>query len=101
MSTIEMLEEQQGYKDVTLQLTKDQIEFLETHSNVMCHDGEKYYFMPFWFERDENEDLFKVHRLGYLPKKITSFIEMMRNDRGDEVKMSQPLTEKDYFKKEE
>jgi hypothetical protein len=86
-------------EDVRLNLSKDQISFLEANSNVMCQSGEKYYFMPFWFERREGEDVFKRHSLGHLPKKITDFVEMCRNETIEELSIQRPLNEKDCFKK--
>jgi len=67
-------------KNVKIELTKEQEELIDTHSNRICDDNSEYSFMPLWFEKREGHEYFYLHSLGSLPDKLIKLVKSFRFD---------------------
>ena len=65
-------------KTVKIELTKEQEELISQFGNVICSNGKTYTFMPFWFEKDDEETTYEIHQLGSLPKELVRLIKSFR-----------------------
>ena len=62
-------------KDVKYKFTDKELQIFEHLGTVVCSGSKKYYFLPFWIEKDDSDDYFKMHKLGNLPEDLKKLIE--------------------------
>lgn len=58
------------------------------HDNGNCveihqspHQSEVYYFLPFWFQKWDDDGGYALHGLGNLPPSLEKHIKAMRHDK--------------------
>ena len=74
-------------------ITKEQLEFMENHSNfIHTSMDNKYSFIPFWVEHKDDNNI-TLHSLGNLPKDLSDYITNSRN-----ATSNVPVNEEDHKK---
>lgn len=58
---------------MNIKLTKEQIELLNT-GNIINTVNKKYYYLPFWFEEDKDNN-FKILNFDSLPNELIEIIK--------------------------
>lgn len=62
-------------------LSSEQEDLINEFGNVINSGGKTYTFIPFWFEKDENENFHKLHSLDRLPIQLKKLIESFRDKK--------------------
>lgn len=62
-----------------IKLSDDTISLLNQGTILEAADGQRYYFIPFWFKKIGDTNEFEMNPLGKLPKKLQNFIISKRN----------------------
>lgn len=60
--------------DVKLELTREQIQLLESNCDVTRDGRRKYYVMPLVFERSGESNFFNLHHIDKLPPRVERII---------------------------
>lgn len=55
----------------------EQEAFLDGFATIV---GDKYYFIPFWFEKSDDGN-WKIHKLDHLPENLKSLIKEIRKEK--------------------
>ena len=56
-------------------------EFLKENSSIIINSkGEKYYYMPYWFQEIDDTGNFNIYHLDNLPEELKRLIKEMRED---------------------
>jgi hypothetical protein len=63
---------------IKLKLTPEVRNFLQSGSMVSTLDGVNYFYMPYWFEIKDGEDLATPHHMNNLPKVLQEYIVKSR-----------------------
>ena len=65
---------------VIVKLSKETEEFLIENGNMFI-ESQVYYFLPFWFQKLDDDGEYAMHSLGNLPRHLEKHIKAMRNDK--------------------
>jgi len=65
-------------------LTKSQVGLLGMGTQLVS-GNKTYCFLPFWFEKITEDNIFKIHRLGELPEELKHLINYFREETGDDL----------------
>ena len=61
-----------------IKITKEQQDLLNTGSVVITPEDETYLYLPFWYKKTEDEDLFEIISPEKLPEDLVKAINIMR-----------------------
>ncbi len=64
-----------------IELTKEQEDLINQFGNVICSGGKTYTFMPFWFEKDDEEKTYQIHSLDRIPVELKKLILSFRDKK--------------------
>ena len=62
-----------------VKITKEQQELLNTGTIVSTPENVAYYYLPFWYKKTEDEDVFEIIPLGKLPDDL---VKLLKDERG-------------------
>jgi hypothetical protein len=58
--------------------------FLEENATILDGVDKYYYYIPFWFSKDEWGDEFEIHSFNNLPNELLTLIDKNRNEDKEE-----------------
>ena len=65
-----------------LKIEKSQSNFLqEMGTEITTPNGEKYFYMPFWFKQTEEEGVYELLTFDHLPKDVIELIHDFREGK--------------------
>lgn len=70
-----------------VKFTPEQIKFLEEHSSVVpLPDGTEYFYIPFWFKKSADNDVFEKYQFHEIPMELVSELNKERHMEDKETK---------------
>lgn len=75
-----------------IKLTADMVSFINSWNRVKFGRNSDWLYIPFWFKKTENEDVFEVYSFDRLPTEVTEYMQYIRKSLVDNPDKPNPRT---------